>query len=157
MPKLVTLREGGQGSNAHPHRHCSIRFFLIFLGLHPKHMKVLWLGGWIRAVAVAAGLHHSHSNARSLTHWVRPGIEPASLWILVGFVSSEPQWELLYRVCKPLSYSGNSEWYFNVCVLGQNKLIPNKFWKIEFKLHFAYDWISLNSPTSKSLIFWLFR
>ena len=26
---------------------------------------------------------------------MRPGIEPASLWILVGFVSAEPQWELL--------------------------------------------------------------
>ena len=28
--------------------------------------------------AVAAGLHHSHSNARSLTHWARPGIKPPS-------------------------------------------------------------------------------
>ena len=32
--------------------------------------------------AVAAGLCHSHSNARSLTHWVRPGIEPATSWFL---------------------------------------------------------------------------
>ena len=31
----------------------------------------------------AASLHHSHSNARSLTHWVRPRIEPASSWIPV--------------------------------------------------------------------------
>ena len=29
----------------------------------------------------------SHGNARSLTHWGRPGIEPASSWILVGFVT----------------------------------------------------------------------
>ena len=30
----------------------------------------------------AAGLHHSHSKARSLTHWARPGIEPfdGSYW-----------------------------------------------------------------------------
>ena len=56
-------------------------------------------GAWIRAVA--AGLRHSHSNegsisaayttansnAGSLTHGTRPGIEPASLWILVGFVN----------------------------------------------------------------------
>ena len=48
--------------------------------------------------AASAGLHHSrssvglsrvcdlhHSNTRSLTHWVRPGIEPTSSWILVGF------------------------------------------------------------------------
>ena len=36
----------------------------------------------------------AHSNAESLTHWTRPGIEPASSWILVVFVTSEPQWEL---------------------------------------------------------------
>ena len=56
---------------------------------------------WIRAVA--ASLHHSHSNkgskpwsaiytrargnARSLTHWARPGIIPKFSWILVGFVN----------------------------------------------------------------------
>ena len=44
--------------------------------------------------AVVAGLHHSHSNARSLTHGAGPGIEPASSWILDGFVNAEPQWEL---------------------------------------------------------------
>ena len=53
--------------------------------------------------AVAAGLHQSHSNwgiwaasvtytiARgntgSLTHWVRPGIEPETSWFLFGFVN----------------------------------------------------------------------
>ena len=51
--------------------------------------------------ATAAGLHHSHSNlgselclqptacgnARSLTHRVRPEIEPASSWILVKFIN----------------------------------------------------------------------
>ena len=36
----------------------------------------------------------AHGNIRSLTHWARPGIEPASSWILVGFVSTAPQWEL---------------------------------------------------------------
>ena len=36
----------------------------------------------------------AHSNARSLTHWARPEIEPASSWMLVGFVTNEPQWEL---------------------------------------------------------------
>ena len=67
-----------------------------------------------RIWATAAILHHSHSNVRSelcqqcriraytaahgsdgsLTHWVRPGIKPASSWILVRFVSAEPWWEL---------------------------------------------------------------
>ena len=60
--------------------------------------------------ASAAGLPHSHSNARtelrpwptpqltanvgSLTHWVRPGVEPTSSWILLGLVIAESQWEL---------------------------------------------------------------
>ena len=35
------------------------------------------------------------SNTGSLTHWVRPGIKPASSWMLVRFVSTEPRWELL--------------------------------------------------------------
>ena len=74
-------------------------FFLsfVFLGPHPQHMEAL--RGWIRAVA--ASLHHGHSNtgsephayttdhvnAGSLTHWARPGIESKSSWIPVGFVS----------------------------------------------------------------------
>ena len=36
----------------------------------------------------------AHSNARSQTHWARPGIEPMSSWILVGFIPAESQWEL---------------------------------------------------------------
>ena len=34
-------------------------------------------------------------NARSLTHWVGPGIEPEFSWILVRFVSAEPQQQLI--------------------------------------------------------------
>ena len=36
----------------------------------------------------------AHSNTGSLTHRARPGIEPASSWILVRFASVGPQWEL---------------------------------------------------------------
>ena len=50
--------------------------------------------GQIRAVA--SGLHCSHSNVRCLTHWARLGIEPTSSWILVGFVTTESQGELLF-------------------------------------------------------------
>jgi len=40
-------------------------------------------------------LHHSsQGNSGSLTHWVGPGIEATSSWILVGFVSAELQQEL---------------------------------------------------------------
>ena len=36
----------------------------------------------------------AHNNSRSLTHWVRPGIEPKYSWIVVGFISAEPRQEL---------------------------------------------------------------
>ena len=45
-------------------------------------------------IRIAAGLHHNHSNTRSLTHLARPGIEPTSTWILIRFITTEPQWEL---------------------------------------------------------------
>ena len=35
----------------------------------------------------------AHDHAESLTHSVRPGIEPPSSWILVRFTTTEPQWE----------------------------------------------------------------
>ena len=70
-----------------------IYLFLVSLEPHPRHMEVPRLGV---ESAVAAGLHHSHSNARSLTHWVRPEIKPATSKILVRFVTLEPWWELLF-------------------------------------------------------------
>ena len=45
--------------------------------------------------ATAASLCHSHSNAKSLTYWVSPEIEPATSCFLVGFVSTAPWWELV--------------------------------------------------------------
>ena len=44
--------------------------------------------------ATATGLHHSHSNARSLTHGARPGIKAATSWFLVRFLSAAPRREL---------------------------------------------------------------
>ena len=43
----------------------------------------------------------AHSDAGSLTHWARPGIEPATLWFPVGFISIAPQRDLLnlYILC----------------------------------------------------------
>ena len=82
---------------------------LLFLGPHPRHMAVLRLGFESKLQLLACSHSNAgseprlrnystaHSNARSLTHRARPGIEPASLWILVGvgFVSTAPQWALL--------------------------------------------------------------
>ena len=39
---------------------------------------------------VAASLLHCDSNARFVTHGAGAGIEPASSWMLVGFVVTEP-------------------------------------------------------------------
>ena len=77
-----------------------------FLGLHPRHMQISRLGVeselQLLAYATATATQHlswvcdlttTHGNARSLTHWVRPGIEAASSWLLVRLVSAVPQWE----------------------------------------------------------------
>ena len=63
----------------------------------------------------AASENHSaaHCNARSSTHWGRPGIEPASSWVLVRFVSAEPRQELRNQsnccVCGQLPASGTCD------------------------------------------------
>ena len=78
----------------------------VFWGLHPWHMKVPRLGIELelqqlpayttvtatRDLGCVCNLHH----AGSLTHGVGPGIKPASSWLLVGFVTTEPWWKLLY-------------------------------------------------------------
>ena len=84
-------------------------FFFSFLGLHPRHMEVPTLGvewKWYPlAYATATAtpdlscvfdLTSAHGNARSLTHWVRPGIKPMSSWILIRFATAGPRRELLY-------------------------------------------------------------
>ena len=79
--------------------------FLLFLGPLPWHMGVPRLG--VKLELQLPAYHHSqtqqsriqatsatyiiaHSNAGSPTQGARPGIEPASSRILVGFVSAEP-------------------------------------------------------------------
>ena len=91
------------------HSFFKLFFFFGFLGL--RHMEVPRLGveselhlpSYATATATrdlsrVCDLHHSSSNARSLTHWVRPGIEPATSRILVRFISAVPQWEFLLTV-----------------------------------------------------------
>ena len=76
----------------------------------------------------------AHGNARSLTHWAKPGIEPMSSWIpmLVGFITTE-LWRELISVCvwsdfwsqylqdfKGTQYWGNKEWL----ILGYQEKSP---------------------------------
>ena len=55
------------------------------------------------------GYATAHSNTGSLTHWVRPGIKPATSWLLVGFDSTVPQREL-----RDIHFSNNSFFFFKV-------------------------------------------
>ena len=41
--------------------------------------------------AKSANCTTAHGKAGSLTHWMRPGIEPTSSWIPAGFLTAEPQ------------------------------------------------------------------
>ena len=58
-------------------------------------MEVHRLGGPLAYTTAKAMLYlghicintKAHGNSRSLTHWVKPGIEPVSLWILFRFVN----------------------------------------------------------------------
>ena len=102
------------GLNSNPGRgwNCSCFFFFFFFFClfrpHPRHMEVprLGLNGSYSFQPAPQAQHHqiqatsatcfiAHGNAGSLTHWVIPGMEPVSLWMLIRFVSTEPQKELL--------------------------------------------------------------
>ena len=78
-----------------------------FLGPYSWHMEVPRLGveselqllACTTAIAtpdlsLICNLHCSSQQASSLTYGARPEIKPASLWILVRFISTAPQWEL---------------------------------------------------------------
>ena len=114
----------------------SWRFLFLFLFLFFRAAPVLYGGSQAkgRIRATAARLHHSHSsqfqatsvtyttahgNARFLTHWARPGIKYASLWILVRFISDAPQWELWRLLFQLNNLSLWMSFYFfnNICII----------------------------------------
>ena len=95
-----------------------LKNFFVFLGPHLWHMEVPRLvSSWscsrqprpqpwqhrIRAASVTYTT--AHGNAGSLTHWIRPGMEPATSWFLVRSVFAAPQWELpMYYFKRHLEY-----------------------------------------------------
>ena len=82
-PKIVI------GANVYDSLHWNAFYFL---RAAPEAYGSSQARGQIGARAV--DLHHSHSNTGSLTHWVRPGIEPVSSWILVSFLTADQPQEL---------------------------------------------------------------
>ena len=75
---------------ATPNTFKSTFFFFFFCLFRAKPLSFGSSQARGRIGPIAAGLRHNHCNARSLTHWSGPGIEPASSWILVGFFTAEP-------------------------------------------------------------------
>ena len=93
-------------------------FFFCILGPYLRHMEVprlrvtleLLLPVYTTAIAMQdptliCNLHHSSRQCQSLIHSARSGIKPATSWLLVGFVSSAPQWKL------------QEQWFLNEIVL----------------------------------------
>ena len=91
--------------------------FICFLGPHPQHMEIPRVGvkselQWLAYTTATTtqdpsrvcNLHH-----RSLTQWVRLGIEPTSSWILVRFVNHRARtgtpntWFLKHVSCHPVA------------------------------------------------------
>ena len=79
--------------------------FLVFLGLHLQHMEVPKLGVELELQLPAytttttqdpshiCNLHHSSHQHRILNQLIlnqQPGIEHATSWFLVGFISAAP-------------------------------------------------------------------
>ena len=88
--------------------HSGKEFLFVFLGPHPQHMEVPRLGviselhllAYTTAIAMQnpsriCDYTTAQGDTRSPNRWARPGIELASSWILVTFISAAPQWELL--------------------------------------------------------------
>ena len=69
----------------------------VLIGPHPQHMEVPRLGveSEPRGIRAVSATHSTAlGNAGSSTHGARPGIERATSWFLVGFVSAAPRREV---------------------------------------------------------------
>ena len=96
-----------------------LSFFPVFSRAAPTAYGGSQARGRTRAVATGLCQSHStvgsgpclwpyttaHGNAGSLTHWARPGIKPKSSWILVWFISVEPQWEFPHMSIISMQFS----------------------------------------------------
>ena len=109
VPRQICFHSATMGTPKEENTFFIIIFCLFaFLGLH-QHA---YGGSQARGLtgAVTAGLCHSHSNARAepclrpipqlmaTPDRARPGIEPATSWFLVRFVSAMPRWELQKKI-----------------------------------------------------------
>ena len=77
--------------------------FFCFFPPDPWYLEVLRLGVKSQPQQGQGGIQtmtatHTTAQGNARSHWARPGTESASSWILVRFVSTEPQEELLVTI-----------------------------------------------------------
>ena len=104
-----------------------------FLGPHLQHMEVTKLEvkselhllaspqpQQRQTRATSAIYTIAHGNARSSTHWTRPGMEPKSSWILIRFIAAEPWGELpkMFKIQKFFPLRSNHQIYGEKTTLG---------------------------------------
>ena len=120
---------------------CLFVCLFCFLGPHLQHMEVPRVGvesepqqpAYVIATAtrdpsLICNLHHSSQQCRILNP-LRPGMEPASSWILVGFISTTPQWELP-------RWSFYSTYFFCCCFQRIHLFFLPLFWSTVW-IHFS--------------------
>ena len=76
----------------------------------------------------------SHGNAGSPTHWVRLGIEPATLWLPVRLVSVAPQWKLLIflsQIKNPLGVECGELWFSPFLLLSRSFCSLHITWEMK--------------------------
>ena len=113
-------------------------FIYCFLGLHLRHMEVPRLGielelqlpAYITTTAIQGPNHvfdlytTAQGNAGS-----RPGIQLASSWILVRFISAEPQRELLQTIFKWMKVATSNTLFINIDIwMWYNFHLRKAFW-----------------------------
>ena len=106
-----------------------------------------------RIWAATATYTTAHSNARSLTHSARPGIELVSLWMLVRFLSAKPRWELwmFYISTDTLFTSFMNSWEDNAKIYFYgygfvdfsfcSQFLPHAVWNYIIRYTCIEDWI----------------
>ena len=112
--------------------------------------------------AVSATHTTAFTNTGSLTGWVGPGIEPVSSWILVGFISAEPQWKLqettffthpqkaslhpfkFYHEIGPVQSHLQASFWILVLLLFPSHLLPLKSWTTSIRVGIDFFQTTVN-------------
>ena len=103
-------------------------------------------------------LHTAHGNAGSVTHWARPGVEPAFSRILVRFLTAEPKWELPqdgfeFQYIVYLGAKKKKSLFHENCVL-VGQLLGHSGFMTFLCLHFTSIFEKKDVLPRKGLLFW---